>query len=92
MRCSIRKIGGSAGVILPESFLVGIGAGIGDTVKATMEDGRIVIVAVGGAPKRHPRDGWEDEARAMAKAGLTEEEREWLDAPLSAGADAEWKW
>jgi antitoxin MazE len=92
MRSSVRKIGNSAGVILPEPFLANIGAEIGDAVDVTLKDGRIVIVAVGGAPKKHPRDGWEEEARAMTKAGLTDEEREWLEAPLSAEADAEWKW
>jgi len=69
MRSSVRKIGNSAGVILPKPMLAGIGAEAGDPVDVTLEDDRIVIVA---APKKHPREGWEAEARAMAEAGADE--------------------
>jgi antitoxin MazE len=66
MRSSVRKIGNSAGVILPKPFLASIGAEAGDAVDVTMEDDRIIIVA---APKKHPREGWAEEAKAMAEAG-----------------------
>jgi antitoxin MazE len=89
MRSSVRKIGNSAGVILPKPFLANIGAEAGDAVDVTMEDDRIIIVA---APKKHPRDGWEEDAKRIAALGLTEDEQEWLDAPLSADADAGLKW
>jgi antitoxin MazE len=89
MRSSVRKIGNSAGVILPKPFLASIGAEAGDPVDVTMEDDRIIIVA---APKKHPREGWEEEAKALAARGLTEEEREWLEAPLSTDADEDWQW
>ena len=92
MQSSVRKVGNSAGVILPEPFLASIGARIGDAVDVTVEDGRVVIVAVGGPPKKHPREGWAEEARAMVEAGQTEEEREWLEAPLSTEADAKLEW
>lgn len=89
MRSSVRKIGNSAGVILPKPFLAGIGAEAGDAVDVTMEDDRIIIVA---APKKHPRDGWEEDAKRIGALGLSEEEREWLDAPLSADADEDLEW
>jgi antitoxin MazE len=92
MRSSVRKIGNSAGVILPKPVLASIGANVGDTVDVTLEDGRIVIAPVNAAVRKHPRGGWAEEARAMAEAGLTEEEREWLEAPLSAEADAKLEW
>ncbi|HWW26446.1 MAG TPA: AbrB/MazE/SpoVT family DNA-binding domain-containing protein [Caulobacter sp.] len=92
MQTSLRRIGNLTGVVLPKPFLASIGAGTGDAVDVTLEDGRIVIVAVGAARKKHPREGWAEEARAMAEAGLTEEEREWLEAPLSAEADAKLEW
>jgi antitoxin MazE len=92
MRSSVRKIGNSAGVILPKPVLTSIGANVGDTVDVTLEDGRIVIAPVNAAVRKHPREGWAEEARAMAEAGLTEEEREWLEAPLSAEADAKLEW
>lgn len=92
MRSSVRKIGNSAGVILPEPFLASLGAEAGDAVDVTLENGRIVIAAIGAAPKKHPREGWAEEAKAMAEAELTEEEREWLEAPLSAEADAKLEW
>jgi antitoxin MazE len=92
MQTSLRKIGNSAGVVLPKLFLASIGAQTGDVVDVTLEDGRIVIAAIDAAPKKHPREGWAEEARAMAEAGLTEEEREWLEAPLSIEADAKLEW
>ena len=92
MRSSVRKVDNSVGVILPEPFLASIGVRIGDTVDVTLKEGRIVIVAVDAPPKKRPREGWAEEARAMAEAGLTEEEHEWLEAPLSAEADAKLEW
>jgi antitoxin MazE len=89
MRSSVRKIGNSAGVILPKPFLASIGAEAGDAVDVTMENDRIIIVA---APKKHPREGWAEDAQRIAALGLTEEEREWLDAPLSSEADEDWQW
>jgi putative addiction module antidote len=49
MRSSVRKIGNSAGVILPKPVLTSIGANVGDTVDVTLEDGRIVIAPVNAA-------------------------------------------
>jgi antitoxin MazE len=89
MRSSVRKIGNSAGVILPKPFLASIGAEAGDAVDVTMEDDRIIIVA---APKKHPRDGWEEDAKRIAALGLSDEEIEWLEAPLSVDADEDWTW
>jgi antitoxin MazE len=89
MRSSVRKIGNSAGVILPKPFLASIGAEAGDAVDVTMEDDRIIIVA---APKKHPREGWEEDAKRIAALGLTEEELDWLEAPLSSEADEDLKW
>jgi len=92
MRSSVRKIGNSAGVILAKPFLASLGLAAGDAIDVTIEASRIVIAAIDAAPRKHPRAGWVEEAKAMVAAGMTEEEREWLEAPLSAEADAKLEW
>ena len=86
MRSSVRKIGNSAGVILSKPVLAVLGAEIGDQVEVTTtDDGKVVITSV-----RHPREGWEEDAKRIAAAGVSEEEREWLEAPLSDDDDIVW--
>jgi antitoxin MazE len=65
MRSTVRKMGNSAGVIIPESLLAEIGAKAGDDVDMVVETGRLIIV-----PSRaNPRAGWADDARRLAEAG-----------------------
>jgi antitoxin MazE len=45
-----------------------IGARAGDHVDLSVEDGKIVMTA----PKRHPREGWAEDAAAVAAAGEDE--------------------
>jgi len=58
-------MGNSSGVIIPKPMLKEIGATAGDKVDLTIEDGKIVL----SAPKKHPREGWADDAAAIAAAG-----------------------
>ena len=85
MRTAIRKIGNSAGVILPKSALAALGVQEGAAVEFVYEPGKVSIVPA----KRKVREGWEEDAKRIAAAGLTEEEREWLDADLTSETDAE---
>lgn len=88
MGSAIRKIGNSAGVILPKLVLETLGARLGDQVTFVSENGRVFISA---APA-DPRAGWEDDFRALAKAGFSEDDREWLEAPLNSEAEGDLAW
>ena len=85
MPTSIRKIGNSQGVILPKPALQALGVAEGAAVEFIYEPGRISIVPA----KRKVREGWAEDYAALAAEGLTEEEREWLDADLTSETDAE---
>ncbi|WAC61035.1 AbrB/MazE/SpoVT family DNA-binding domain-containing protein [Brevundimonas sp. SL130] len=85
MSSKVRKIGNSAGVILPKPVLAALGVSEGGAVEFVYEPGKVTIVPV----KRKVREGWAEDAKLIAAAGLTEEEREWLDADLTGDTDAE---
>nr|WP_304278193.1 AbrB/MazE/SpoVT family DNA-binding domain-containing protein [Caulobacter segnis] len=79
-------MGNSAGVIIPKPVLETLGAKLGDRIDFVAEDGRVYLSPV----TADPREGWEEAAKELAALGLTEEEREWLDAPLTD--DEDWVW
>jgi antitoxin MazE len=85
MPTSIRKIGNSRGVILPKPALQALGVEEGGAVEFIYEPGRISIVPA----RRNVREGWAEAAAAIAAEGLTEEEREWLEADLTSDTDPE---
>ena len=72
------RIGNSRGVRLPKAVIEL--ARLGDEVELAVRGDEVILKSL-----EHPRSGW-DEAmrRAIAEHGaeLTEEDREWLDAPL----------
>ncbi len=65
MRTSVRRVGNSAGIILPRPVLAELGVKEGDDVSLTLEAGRVVIVPARG----HPRAGWAEAAKGLAAAG-----------------------
>lgn len=83
MASSIRKIGNSAGVILPKHALAALGVQEGGAVEFVYEPGRISIVPA----RRKVREGWAEDFAALAEEGLTEEDREWLEADLTSESD-----
>ena len=85
MASSIRKIGNSAGVILPKPALQALGVAEGGAVEFIYETGRISIVPA----RRKVREGWADAAAQIVAEGLTEEELEWLEADLTSDTDPE---
>lgn len=85
MTSAIRRIGNSSGVILPKSALAALGVQEGGVVEFVYEPGKISIVPA----RKRPREGWEEDARRIAAAGLTQEEREWLDADLTSETGAQ---
>ena len=84
MNVSIRKMGNSAGVIIPKAVLANMFLETGDSVDMTFDAGRVILTPV----KSHPRAGWEEEARAIVAAG--EDELEWPE--FANEADDEWEW
>lgn len=65
MRTSIRRMGNSAGVIIPKPMLGEIGASSGDDIEMSVQDGRIILMPI----KEHPRAGWADDSKALAASG-----------------------
>ena len=88
MRSSVRRIGNSAGLILPRPVLDGLGVEVGDPLEVTLNGDEVVVKA----SKRKVREGWEEAAKQIAAQGLSEEEVEWLEAPLTAETDEDWTW
>jgi len=86
MTSKVRKIGNSAGIILPKPVLAALGVSEGAAVEFVYEPGKVTIVPV----KRQVREGWAEDFEALAKEGLTEEDREWLEADLTSETDDEW--
>lgn len=60
MRARIVKIGNSQGIRIPKPLLEQ--TGIDEDVELEVEKNKLVI-----RPATHPREGWEDEFRAMAE-------------------------
>jgi antitoxin MazE len=65
MRTALRKMGNSAGMIVPKAILGEIGSEIGEEFDIAVEGGRIVAAPV----RAGLRAGWADAARALAEAG-----------------------
>lgn len=86
MRSALKKIGNSSGLIIPKPLLAAIGAEAGDAVEIEVENGRLVVSRVSKAV----REGWEEDSKRLGALGLSEEEREWLDAPLADDGDIAW--
>lgn len=65
MRISIRRIGNSRGVILPQPLLSQLS--FGESVELTVEDDAIVL----RKPRTKVRQGWADDAKRLAARGET---------------------
>lgn len=85
MRTALRKMGNSAGMIVPKAILAELGSEIGEEFEIRTEDGKIVASPV----RAGVRPGWA-EAAALIGAEADAEAEDWLD--LASDADAAWKW
>ncbi len=84
MQTAVRKLGNSAGVIIPKSVLAELGLTAGDAVDLRMEDGRIIL-----APVRRPtRAGWAEASRTIAQAG--DDALVWPEFGNTGDADLVW--
>ncbi|HEV7346373.1 MAG TPA: AbrB/MazE/SpoVT family DNA-binding domain-containing protein [Devosia sp.] len=86
MQSSVKKIGNSAGVVIPKPLLSEIGAKAGDSIDISVKDGRLVIELIG---RQNPREGWAEAAAAIAAAG--DDQLVLGDFP-NDDDDTEWTW
>ena len=84
MRARIRRMGNSAGVIIPKPLLSETGVEEGDDVDMTLDEGRIVLAPI----KRRPRAGWAEDSRAIAEAG--DDALVWPEFGNDGDADLKW--
>ncbi len=84
MRASIRKLGNSAGLILPKSVLTEMKVGVGDPVELKLSGEKLTIERV----RRHRREGWEEDARRIAAEEPLDSE--WLDLPNESDDKLVW--
>lgn len=80
MKVAIVQVGNSRGVRLPKAVLDE--CRFSEAAELTVEDGRVVLT-----PVNEPRAGWTEAFAADPPGELSEEDREWLDAPLAEGED-----
>jgi antitoxin MazE len=76
MKVAIIPVGNSRGVRLPKAVLEA--CQFNDAAELSVEGGRIVLT-----PVHAPRAGWAEAFAADPPHDLSEEDREWLDAPLA---------
>ncbi len=77
MKVSIVPVGNSRGVRLPKAVLEQ--CEFKDTAELTVEGGRVVLTPVGAS-----RAGWAGAFAACPAEVLSDDERDWLGAPLDA--------
>lgn len=65
MQTAIRRMGNSAAILLPKTVMAHLEVSTGDVLDLNLEQGRVVLSPI----KSHPREGWAEAARAIAKAG-----------------------
>lgn len=75
MKVSLIQVGNSRGVRLPKAVLDQ--CEFVQDAELSVEDGRIVLTPIKAA-----RDGWAAAFAADPAGDLSEEEQDWLDAPL----------
>ena len=75
IQSTLRKMGNSTGMILPKAILDQLGLSCGSKIELRVEDGEVIARPA----KRKVREGWEEDAKRIGAAGLTEEERDWLE-------------
>jgi antitoxin MazE len=84
MQTAVRKLGNSAGVIIPKSLLSELGLSAGDAVDLRLEDGHLIL-----APVRQPRrTGWAEASRAIAATG--DDAPVWPEFGNTLDADLTW--
>jgi antitoxin MazE len=84
MQTAVRKLGNSAGVIIPKSVLAELGLSAGDAVHMRLEDGQLILEPV----RRASRAGWADASRAVV--ALKDDRLVWPEFGNPGDADLKW--
>ena len=84
MRATVRKLGNSAGVVIPKAMLAEICLSLGDAVDLALEDGRIALTPI----KKRPREGWAEASQAIADVG--EDALVWPEFGNEGDDELEW--
>ena len=86
LQSTLRKMGNSTGMIVPKAILDQLGLASGAKVELRVENGEVIAKPA----KRKVREGWEEAAKRIGAAEITEAERDWLefDDPI----DGDWEW
>jgi antitoxin MazE len=84
MRTQLRPVGNSSAVIIPKPFLAQLGVGPGAELEMVLEGDRVVISVV----RPHPREGWAEDAHAIAEAG--DDAPVWPEFGNAGDADLTW--
>lgn len=84
MLSAVKKIGNSAGVIIPKPLLAEFGVEAGDSVELKVEAGRIVIERV----TNPPRKAWAEDAKRLAAA--EDDTLEWPEFGNEEDATLKW--
>ncbi|GBH29406.1 MULTISPECIES: AbrB/MazE/SpoVT family DNA-binding domain-containing protein [Sphingobium] len=85
MQTVVRKMGNSAGIILPKALLGEIGLTTGQALDIRAEDGRIVATPVA----MDQRAGWAGVAQAIGAEG-DDEAQDWAGFAVEGDADLTW--
>ena len=86
MQTALRKMGNSAGIILPKPILTALGVASGARLDLEVDNGRIIVTPI----RRKIREGWADAAAALAATAPTADEEAWLN--LTDDGDVDWTW
>ncbi|HUB43510.1 MAG TPA: AbrB/MazE/SpoVT family DNA-binding domain-containing protein [Acetobacteraceae bacterium] len=84
MHTSVRKLGNSAGIIIPRSLLAELDLAAGDVVDLRLEKGRLVLAPV----RPSVRAGWADAAQAIAND--SDDTLVWPEFGNTEDADLAW--
>ena len=84
VKARLVRIGNSRGIRIPKTVVEQ--AGLKETVELEIRKGVLLVRSA-----RLPREGWEEQFRAMAARG--DDTPVWSDAPsLTSWDEREWKW
>jgi antitoxin MazE len=84
MRSPVRKMGNSAGVIIPKALLQQLGVEAGDDLEMSLEQGRLILEPT----NRNPREGWAEAAQRIAESG--EDTLAWPEFGTEYDSELQW--
>jgi antitoxin MazE len=84
MQTPVRKLGNSAAVLIPRSYLIELRLRAGDIVDLAIRNNRLVLAPL----RRRPRKGWAEAAKEIAEAG--DDQLIWPEFANRDDANLEW--